>query len=129
MKLLSHGTSAHKEVSQLTYCTDVTVAYVRTSTFTSSVLPPAGRQQPTDTALVNIDHTLLAVYSACNRSAACASLVQFPPERDTEAPSISVTAVALGIILPSLGLSLLLAIMAGLVYWKHKKGKLHISTG
>lgn len=89
----------------------------------------AGREQPTDTALVNIDSTLRAVSSACDRSTACATLVQFPPERGSEVTAPPVTAIVLGIIFPCLGLSLLLAIMVGLVYWKHKKGKLHVSTG
>lgn len=99
------------------------------STFTLPLFSIAGRQQPTDTALVNIDNTLNAVSAACDRSTACNTLVQFPPERGPQAQPLPVAAIALGIIIPSLGLSLLLAVMVGLVYRKHKKGKLHVSTG
>ena len=125
MKLLSHGASAHKEARL--WITPVLLLVL--SAFTLSLFSIAGHQQPTDTALVDIDNTLHVVSSACDRSTACATLVQFPPERGPQAQPLPVAAIALGIIIPSLALSLLLAVMVGLVYQKHKKGKLRVSTG
>jgi hypothetical protein len=82
----------------------------------------------TDTALLSIPETLPVVSDACSAQDTCDTLDVFPPPRENPGPNIPLS-ITLGITIPVLLAASIIIVVMAVLYYRHRKGKYHVSTG